>query len=53
MSADEAVQAHLTSPEVHAERAASILPHMVTAAARASELIASRAGERAELEWRV
>jgi myo-inositol-1(or 4)-monophosphatase len=53
MSADEAVQAHLTSPDDLEERAASILPHMVAAAARAAELIASRAGERGDLEWRV
>lgn len=47
------MQAHLTSPEEYTERAAALLPHMVTAAARAADLIASRAGERADLEWRV
>ncbi len=47
------MQAHLTSPESYVERAAAILPHMVSAAARAADLIASRAGERADLEWRV
>ncbi|HEU6453623.1 MAG TPA: inositol monophosphatase family protein [Gemmatimonadaceae bacterium] len=53
MSAERAVQAHLTSPEAYTERAAALLPHMVSAAARAADLIASRAGERADLEWRV
>jgi myo-inositol-1(or 4)-monophosphatase len=53
MSAERAVQAHLTSPHPHAERAAALLPHMITAAARAADLIASRAGDRANLEWRV
>ena len=43
----------MTTPHPEAERAAALLPHMITAAARAADLIASRAGERANLEWRV
>ena len=53
MSAERPVQAHLTPPHPQADRAAALLPHMVTAAARAADLIASRAGERGDLEWRV
>lgn len=47
------MQAHLTSPQQHTEVAGALVPHMITAAARAADLIARRAGERADLEWRV
>lgn len=53
MSAWRAVQAHLTPLNPLADRAAAALPHMITSASRAAALIASRAGERSELEWRV
>ena len=47
------MQARLTPLDPEGERAAALLPHMITAASRAAALIASRASERSALEWRV
>ena len=47
------MQEHLTSPHPLTGRAAALLPHMLTAATRAADLIATRADQRGDLEWRV
>ena len=47
------MQARLTPLNPEGDRAAALLPHMMTAASRAAALIASRANERSALEWRV